>query len=320
MLCTLLVTLCGSGPHEPEGATFDNSRVKRLNRDKHLYMPRAPNTEVTNVLQKIGLDLPTPSSEVPPARIAVATWSRRPAELSLATQLKYNQRYCTRHGYTCIRDRKRRLPNLRPHFEKLAMIEDLFVTGSHAVLLLDDDACVVRPEVPLQHFLDVFAGDSMILSSVGWQTFVPAPKGDAVLLRETWDVPKSPYNPPGFQPSPYTPNTGVVLFVNTTYTRTLLRLLLANNGSRLTMYNDNEACCFEQDALLGATMTTWQKHIGMVPARQWNCYARDLNTYGDCTNPFVLHLAGHTAKGDVERYLNLSRTLRQQNAAIRNTH
>jgi hypothetical protein len=63
-------------------------------------------------------------------------------------------------------------------------------------------------------------------------------------------------------------------------------------------------------------MTTWQKHIGMVPARQWNCHARDLNTYGRCTNPFVLHLAGHIAKDAVERYLNLSRTLlRQQNTA-----
>jgi hypothetical protein len=180
------------------------------------------------------------------------------------------------------------------------MVEHLFLSGSYAVLLLDDDACVVRTDVPVQHYLDIFTGDSMILSSAGWQTFVPAPNGLGVLLRETWDVPQLASNPPGVQPSPYTPNTGVVLFVDTTYTRTLLRMLLANNGSRLVRYNDNATCCFEQDAFLAATMTTWQKHIGMIPARQWNCHARDLNTYGYCTNPFVLHLAGRLAKGDVE--------------------
>lgn len=131
------------------------------------------------------------------------------------------------------------------------------------MLLLDDDASIVRMHVPLQHYLEVFAGDSIILASAGWATFVPAP-GGGVLKRETWDVPRTT-NPRGFEPAPYAPNTGVMLYVNTTYTRTLLGMLLADNATRCAPYNGGN-CCFEQDALLAATMTTWQTHVGMVPA------------------------------------------------------
>ena len=201
-LIAILVTLCGSGPHVSENATLTRHRTK------HLYKQRAPYMEVARVLQNIPVDLPIQSSKVPPSRIVVATWSRRPTGLSLEAQQHYNKRYCTRHGYVCVTDSTRRLPHLRPHFEKLAMVEHLFLSGSYAVLLLDDDACVVRTDVPVQHYLDIFTGDSMILSSAGWQTFVPAPNGLGVLLRETWDVPQLASNPPGVQPSPYTPNTG----------------------------------------------------------------------------------------------------------------
>ena len=320
----------GSGPRAPSTEAF--AWPKKI-APHHLYPIRLAMESVASILARVGVDEVSPMPNA--SQIAVATWSQRPnattphsdppkAKAAPTKVYKrkeelhklYNGAYCARYGYACIVDKTRRLPHLKPHFEKLAMVSALFEQGFRAVLLLDDDAFILRPEVSIEHWLTVYQGDSLIAASHGWTTFMPAPDAGrhasgampSVYERSTWDVPHHT-NPEGFIPTPYYPNTGVLLFVDTTYTRTLLGMLLENNASRLASYNDS-SCCFDQDAILAATAKSWQTHVGVVPGRQWQCHPRDLNTPGLCIRPFVLHISGKLDKQGVEHNLELMSKLR----------
>jgi len=44
-------------------------------------------------------------------------------------------------------------------------------------------------------------------------------------------------------------------------------------------------------------------HVGLLPMHAFNCLPGDKNTYGWCVDPFVLHIAGAKAKGDVNASL-----------------
>ena len=58
-------------------------------------------------------------------------------------------------------------------------------------------------------------------------------------------------------------------------------------------------CCYEQDAIIASTRTSWMLHVGLLPMHAFNCFPGDKNTYGECVDPFVLHIAGMKAKDNV---------------------
>lgn len=222
-----------------------------------------------------------------------------------------NAAYCKKHGYTLHEDSTRRLPHLKPHFEKLAMVDNL-LNQYDAVLMIDDDASVHRPRVTIESFLDIFSTYSMVLASAGWEFPVVGKDGQPHML-STWNVrtTQNPRWPHWIRPTAYAPQSGVILWRNSTYTRTLLRLILANNASLCRAYNYGE-CCFDQDIINAATTTSWQSHVALIPMAAWNCHARDLNTPGRCINPYVVHLAGKIHKTSLDS--EFERMARLENA------
>ena len=156
----------GSGPRAPSTEAF--AWPKKI-APHHLYPIRLAMESVASILARVGVDEVSPMPNA--SQIAVATWSQRPnattphsdppkAKAAPTKVYKrkeelhklYNGAYCARYGYACIVDKTRRLPHLKPHFEKLAMVSALFEQGFRAVLLLDDDAFILRPEVSIEHW------------------------------------------------------------------------------------------------------------------------------------------------------------------------
>ena len=50
-------------------------------------------------------------------------------------------------------------------------------------------------------------------------------------------------------------------------------------------------------------------HVGLLPMHAFNCLPGDLNTYGLCVDPFVLHIAGAKAKDAVNASIKKMRAL-----------
>jgi hypothetical protein len=253
----------------------------------HLYDPIAPLWPVANRLERLPLErFP---AELLPQRIALVTWTDR----LFSEHLSRNAAYCRRWGYACFWNETRRLPRLPQTFEKLPLVR-WALERYDVVLQIDDDASVHRPHQPLGDFLRTFPTASLIASSAGWD--VPDGPGR---FKTTWDVPTTvhPKHPTGVRPSTYAPQGGLLLWRRSRYSLTLLDALLANNAHFLTRYAAK--CCYEQDAITAATRTSWMLHVGLLPMHAFNCFPGDLNTYGRCVEPFVLHVAGAKAKNDV---------------------
>ena len=264
----------------------------------HLYPPIAPLKPVARLLEEVPMqhfqDLP------PPERIALVTWTDRDYHRHHAR----NAAYCRRWHYTCHWNATRTLPHLPKHFEKLALVRWAF-DAYDAVLLIDDDASVHRPHQPLTDFLRTFPTSSIIASNAGWD--VPVAAGS---LKTTWDVPSTvhPQHPPGVQPSAYSLQSGLLLWRRSAYTLTLLNALLADNA-RLCARYAAPRCCFEQDAIIASTRTSWMRHVGLLPMHAFNCFPGDLNTYGQCVDPFVLHIAGMKSKDAVNASIQKMRVV-----------
>jgi hypothetical protein len=229
----------------------------------------------------------------PPERIALVTWTNRP----FYNHRGRNAAYCRRWGYSCIWNATRQLPHLYRTFEKLPLVR--WVLESHdAVLQIDDDASVHRPHQPIEDFLRTFPTASLIASSAGWSVPVESRR-----FKTTWDVPTTvhPKLPIGVYPSTYAPQGGIFLWRRSEYSLTLLDALLSNKALYLSRYATK--CCYEQDAITAATCTSWMLHVGLLPMNAFNCLPGDLNTYGRCVDPFVLHIAGTKAKDSVNASL-----------------
>ena len=253
----------------------------------HLYDPIAPLWPVAQRLERLPVE--RFNTEVLPWRIALVTWTDRVHPNHDAR----NAAYCRRFGYTCLWNSTRQLPHLPKTFEKLPLVR--WALERHdAVLQIDDDASVHRPHQPLGDFLRTFPTASLIASSAGWD--VPVGSGR---FKTTWDVPTTvhPKRPIGVRPSAYAPQGGLLLWRRSRYSLTLLDALLANNARLCKRYAAK--CCYEQDAITAATRTSWMLHVGLLPMHAFNCLPGDLNTYGSCVDPFVLHIAGTKAKDDV---------------------
>ena len=119
-----------------------------------------------------------------------------------------------------------------------------------------------------------------------------------------------PKRPEGVQPAAYAPQGGLLLWRRSAYSRTLLNGLLAHDARLCVRYS--RRCCYEQDAITAATRTSWMLHVparGLLPAHAFNCLPGDLNTYGVCVDPFVLHIAGAKAKDAVNASVEKMRAL-----------
>jgi hypothetical protein len=255
---------------------------------RHLYDPIAPLWPVAQPLERLPVqhfaELP------PPERIAIVTWTDRVYRNHRAR----NAAYCRHWGYACFWNATRRLPHLPHTFEKLPLVR--WALESHdAVLQIDDDASVHRQHQPIEDFLRTFPTASLIVSSAGWDVPVVEPGR----FKTTWDVPTTvhPKRPHGVYPSIYAPQGGVMLWRRSDYTLTLLDALLANKARHFARYAAR--CCFEADAITASTRTSWMLHVGLLPMNAFNCLPGDLNTYGLCVDPFVLHIAGTKAKDAV---------------------
>lgn len=263
----------------------------------HLYDPIAPLRPVADWLARVPVQhFPT---EVLPRRIAVVTWTDR---LHVQHQTR-NARYCRRWGYACYWNATRHLPHLPQTFEKLPLVR--WALERHDVVLqIDDDASVHRSHQPIADFVRTFPTASLIASSAGWDVPIGAGR-----LKTTWDVPTTvhPRRPLGVQPAAYAPQGGLLLWRQSVYTRTLLDALLANNARLCERYASR--CCYEQDAITAATRTSWMLHVGLLPMHAFNCLPGDLNTYGLCVDPFVLHIAGAKAKDAVNASVQKMRAM-----------
>ena len=238
----------------------------------------------------------------PPERIALVTWTDR----VYANHRARNEAYCRRWGYACLWNATRHLPRLPKTFEKLPLVRWALETYD-VVLQIDDDASVNRPHQPLADFLRTFPTASLIVASHGWDVPVGAGR-----YKTTWDVPTTvhPGRPEGAQPAAYAPQGGLLLWRRSVYARTLLDALLARHARLCTRYATK--CCYEQDAITAATRTSWMLHVGLLPMNAFNCLPGDLNTYGLCVDPFVLHIAGAKSKDDVNVSLTKMRALAGQ--------
>lgn len=266
----------------------------------HLYDPIAPLQPVARRLERLPvqhfLEMP------PPSDIALVTWTDR---LHVQHQTR-NARYCRRWGYACYWNATRNLPHLPQTFEKLPLVR--WALGRHAaVLQIDDDASVHRSHQPLEDFLRTFPTASLIVASAGWD--VPVGAGQH---KTTWDVPTTvhPNRPKGAQPAAYAPQGGLLLWRRSVYSLALLDALLAHHARICQRYATR--CCFEQDAITAATRTSWMLHVGLLPMHAFNCLPGDLNTYGLCVDPFVLHIAGAKNKDAVNASIKRMRALVRQ--------
>ena len=269
---------------------------------RHLYDPIEPLWPVAQQLKR--LPMQHFSKMPPPERIALVTWTDR----AFPNHRGRNAAYCRRWGYTCVWNATRQLPHLPKTFEKLPLVR--WALERHdAVLQIDDDASVHRPHQPIEDFLRTFPTASLIASSAGWT--VPVGSGR---FKTTWDVPTTvhPKRPRGVHPSTYAPQGGLFLWRRSNYTLTLLGGLLANNARHFARYATR--CCYEQDAVTAATCTSWMLHVGLLPMHAFNCLPGDMNTYGLCVDPFVLHIAGTKAKDAVNASLQKMRLANRASA------
>lgn len=253
---------------------------------RHLYNPLEPLWPVAKRLER--LPVQRFSEMPPPERIALVTWTDR----AYPNHRARNAAYCRRWGYTCLWNATRRLPHLPKVFEKFPIVR-WALEWHDAVLQIDDDASVHRTHQPIEDFLRTFPTASLIASSFGWN--VPVESGR---FKMTWDVPTTvhPMRPHGVYPSTYAPQAGLFLWRRSNYTLTLLDMLLANNAHLCKRYLTR---AYEQDAITAATCTSWMLHVGLLPMNAFNCLPGDLNTYGRCVDPFVLHIAGAKSKDAV---------------------
>ena len=227
----------------------------------------------------------------PPHQIAIATWTDRVHHRHTSRNLQY----CKRWNYTCILNSTRNLPHLPPTFEKLPLVR-WALTLFGAVLQVDDDASVYRQHQPIADFLRTFPTSSLIAASAGWD--VPVGRGRT---STTWDVSSTvhPRKPEGAMPAAYSLQAGLLLWRRSAYTATLLEALLEDGARNCVPYA--RRCCFEQDALIASTRSSWMLHVGLLPMHAFNCFPGDLNTYGKCAEPFVLHIAGWRRKNMLNR-------------------
>lgn len=263
----------------------------------HLYEPIAPLRPVSQRLERLPVQLFP--AEVLPWRIAVVTWTNRAHPQHEAR----NAAYCRRWGYACYRNATRNLPHLPHTFEKLPLVR--WALERHdAVLQIDDDASVHRAHQPIADFLRTFPTASLIAASHSWDVPVAAGR-----YQTTWDVPTTvhPKRPESAQPAAYAPQGGLLLWRRSAYSRTLLDGLLAHDARLCVRYS--RRCCYEQDAITAATRTSWMLHVGLLPAHAFNCHPGDLNTYGLCVDPFVLHIAGAKTKDAVNASVEKMRAL-----------
>jgi hypothetical protein len=255
----------------------------------HLYDPVPTLRAVAARLERLPLE-PFPVLP-PPGRIALATWTDR----KHPNHARRNAAYCRRWGYACVWNATRTLPHLSPMFEKLPLVR--WALEAHdAVLMIDDDASVHRQHQPLEDFLRTFPTSAFVASSCGWN--VPV---SVHAYKTTWDVPSTvhPQRPAGVRPGTYELQSGLILWRRSRYTRTLLDELLRDDCRHCDAYN--RETCPEQVMLQAATQTSWMRHVGLLPMHAFQCFPGDLNTYGQCADPFVLHLAGKKAKDSLNR-------------------
>ncbi len=251
---------------------------------RHLYDPVPTLHAVASRLEQLPLehffDVP------PPERIAIVTWTNRRHYNHAAR----NADYCIRWGYSCFWNATRNLPHLSPTFEKLPLVRWALAVYD-AVLMIDDDASVHRQHQPLEDFLRTFPTSSLVASSCCWNVPVAT-----YAYKTTWDVASTvhPHWPEGVRPGTYELQSGLILWRRSRYARTLLDELLRDDCAHCGPYNHKS--CPEQDMLQAATRTTWMRHVGLLPMHAFQCFRGDLNTYGECVDPFVLHLAGKKAK------------------------
>jgi len=263
------------------------AQVAQVAQMTHLYAPIPPLRSVSRQLEHVPLQhfasLPAPE------RIALVTWTDR-----VHTQhARRNAAYCKRWGYTCFWNTTRQLPHLPKTFEKLPLVR--WALEKHDVVLqIDDDASVHRQHQPLEDFLRTFPTSSLIASNAGWE--VPLGKGE---FKTTWDVSTTvnPAHPAGVHPAVYYLQGGLLLWRRSNYTTMLLDALLANDAQLCRRFKMR--CCYEQDAIIASTRTSWMLHVGLLPMHAFNCFPGDKNTYGECVDPFVLHIAGMKAKDNV---------------------
>lgn len=286
MGCNPLNTLLRTTHHTPRTSTHDRLSLKT---SPHLYPPIPTLSAAASRLERIPLehfeDVPTPR------KIAVVTWTDR----SYHKHTRRNLQYCKRWNYTCIVNSTRTLPRLPQTFEKLPLVR-WALTLFDAVLQVDDDASVYRQHQPIADFLRTFPTSSLIASSAGWD--VPVGPGRT---STTWDVPSTvhPQKPEGAMPAAYSLQAGLLLWRRSAYAATLLEALLEDGARNCVPYA--RRCCFEQDALIASTRSSWMLHIGLLPMHAFNCFPGDLNTYGRCVEPFVLHIAGKRSKNKLNR-------------------
>ena len=255
----------------------------------HLYEPIPPLLAVATLLE--GLPLEHFPKLPPPERIALVTWTNR----QHSNHRRRNAQYCSRMGYSCFWNATRNLPHLPHTFEKLPLVRWALRTHD-AVLQIDDDASVWRQHQPIEDFLRTFPTSSIIASNAGWE--VPVAHGKT---KTTWDVRTTvhPRFPDGIRPASYALQGGLLLWRRSVYTLALLDALLENNAQFCRRYAHR--CCYEQDAIVASTRTSWMLHVGLLPMQTFNCFPGDLNTYGKCVDPFVLHIAGHRSKDSLNR-------------------
>ena len=255
----------------------------------HLYDPIPTLRAVAAQLEPIPLEH-FPGAP-PPSRIALATWTNR----AHPNHARRNAAYCKRWGYACLWNATRTLPRLSPMFEKLPLVR-WALESYDAVLMIDDDASVHRQHQPLADFLRTFPTSAFVASSCCWN--VPV---STLGYKTTWDVSSTvhPRRPAGVRPGAYELQSGLVLWRRSRYVRTLLDELLRDDCRHCDAYN--RETCPEQVMLQAATQTSWMRHVGLLPMHAFQCFPGDLNTYGECADPFVLHLAGKKAKDSLNR-------------------
>ena len=262
---------------------------------RHLYDPIAPLWPVAQRLEQLPVQhFP---NELLPQQIALVTWTDR----AFPNHQTRNALYCRRWRYACYWNATRNLPHLPQTFEKLPLVR-WALERHNVVLQIDDDASVHRAHQPLEDFLRTFPTASLIVSSAGWDVPVGAGRH-----KTTWDVPTTvhPQRPEGVRPAAYAPQGGLLLWRRSVYSLTLLDALLAHDAHLCQRYAAK--CCYEQDAITAATRTSWMLHVGLLPMHAFNCLPGDLNTYGLCVDPFVLHIAGTKAKDAVNASLQKMR-------------
>lgn len=213
----------------------------------------------------------------PGTRIGVLTWSNRLTQAPFAFAEAIVCAYCERHGYDRLVSKTVRnaAPDIQTlHWQRVPYLIEQLPRYS-AILLLDDDLVINQLEQPLEPILDSLPGRDIILSAVE-------------------------RNGRKFQGSP---NSGVMIFRNTTFARDfLVKMLTSPDCAR---FRNMTECCREQDCIWQlmsngtGVMRTFRKasgRFGLLRAVDLQC--RDDRSFhatihmGTCSAPFAFHAMG----------------------------